>query len=463
MKKQWWVLSYFLLLLLPWSAGAQENPWPGKSVDFRRGKLQVSADGRRLEHKDGTPFFYLADTAWELFHRMTEEEVEIYLENRRAKGFTVVQAVILAELDGLNTPNANGDLPLTDTNILAPNEKYYRWVDKVIRMAADKGLYIGLLPTWGDKVDKQNGIGPEIFNPVYAGLYGVWLGRRYKKFDNLIWINGGDRWGGDGNYATWDALGKKLREADKKHLITFHPAGGMSSSAWFHAAPWLDFHLAQTGHCSRSYEPFEQLIVTDYKLAGPKPVIDGEACYENHPVCWKPDSLGWFDAADTRRAMYWSLFSGACGHTYGCHDIWQVLAPGRRPVGGARGDWKTSLDLPGAFDVIHARRLLEAYDWADRKPAQQLIISANTDPAHKIVALQGKDYAFIYFPYGEKATLDITPLAGNNGVVQKWMNPRDGRISVVDKPVTGGTVEVTPPSSGSDNDWVLILERAVSR
>ncbi len=61
--------------------------------------------------EDGTPFFYLGDTAWELFHRLSKEDAEKYLENRREKGFTVIQAVILAELDGLNTPNMEGEKP----------------------------------------------------------------------------------------------------------------------------------------------------------------------------------------------------------------------------------------------------------------------------------------------------------------------------------------------------------------
>ncbi len=87
---------------------AQENPWSGPSTDFTHGKLKVSENKRFLVFEDGTPFYYLGDTGWELFHRLNKDETERYLENRRAKGFTVIQAVALAELDGLNTPNAEG-------------------------------------------------------------------------------------------------------------------------------------------------------------------------------------------------------------------------------------------------------------------------------------------------------------------------------------------------------------------
>ncbi|MBZ0255609.1 DUF4038 domain-containing protein, partial [bacterium] len=53
-----------------------EDSWQGPSVDFAHGPLHVSENQRFLVHQDGTPFFYLGDTAWELFHRLTREEAE---------------------------------------------------------------------------------------------------------------------------------------------------------------------------------------------------------------------------------------------------------------------------------------------------------------------------------------------------------------------------------------------------
>jgi hypothetical protein len=100
-----------------------------------------------------------------LFHRLNRAEAEKYLETRRQQGFNVIQAVILAEMDGLHTPNANGHLPLLGDDPTRPNEFYFRYDDEIIRLAADKGLYIGLLPTWGDKVHGGGwGVGPMIFN-----------------------------------------------------------------------------------------------------------------------------------------------------------------------------------------------------------------------------------------------------------------------------------------------------------
>jgi hypothetical protein len=166
---------------------------------FKHGVLKVSENKRFLVHEDGTPFFYLGDTAWELFHRLNREEADKYLANRAAKGFTVIQAVALAELDGLHTPNAYGYRPLIEDDPTRPDVKdgpendYWDQVDYVVKKAESLGLYIGLLPTWGDKWNKRWGIGPEVFTPENAEVYGRWLGRRYKDAPNLIWILGGDR------------------------------------------------------------------------------------------------------------------------------------------------------------------------------------------------------------------------------------------------------------------------------
>ena len=115
-------------------------------------QLQVSSNKRFLQTSDGKPFFWLGDTAWELFHRLDREEAEKYLKNRADNGFTVIQAVALAELDGLHEPNPYGEIPLENDDPAKPREAYFQHVDFIIQKAEQLGLYIGLLPTWGDKV-----------------------------------------------------------------------------------------------------------------------------------------------------------------------------------------------------------------------------------------------------------------------------------------------------------------------
>lgn len=436
---------------------AQEVNHSGPSIDFSHGKLIVSENNRFLQHEDGTPFFYLGCTAWELFHRLDEVEARKYLENRRKKGFTVIQAVILAELYGLETPNANGDLPLIDKDPTKPNENYFKWVDKVIRIAEEKGLYIGLLPTWGDKVDKRWGVGPVVFNPKNAFEYGLYLGERYRAFKNIIWINGGDRSGGDGNEEVWQALANGIKSVDKNHLMTFHPWGGNSSSKYFHNEKWLDFNMMQTGHCDRSYDPYIRILKADYDLLPTKPTFDGEPSYEDHPVCWNPEILGWHDDADVRKDAYWNLFTGGFGHTYGCHPIWQMHAPGREPVGGVRNYWYDVLDLPGAWDMIHVRRLMESRPMLDREPAQEILDNGFVPEKNYIVATRGKNYVMIYIPSGTETTILLDKLGWNYSVAW-WYNPKNGKTQLLEEFENKGNRTFKPEKDGRGNDIILVID-----
>ena len=367
-----------------------QKSYKNSAVDFSHGNLIIHPSKRFICHANGTPFFYFGDTAWELFHRLNEEELYKYLENRKEKGFTVIHAVILAEEYGLSVPNRNGDLPFFDNNPSKPNEKYFQWVDKVIKAIEANGMYVGLLPTWGDKVDKQWGRGPEVFNTENAFTYGQYLAERYKESPNIIWVIGGDRSGGGDNTAIWDALARGIKSKDNNHLMTFHPSGRNSSSRWFHEREWLDFNSSHTGHHHYTYDVFEKFVLQDYNKYPIKPTINLEPCYEDHPIRSQPTGVDlWFDDHNVRNAMYWSLFSGAFGHVYGCHPIWQFKIPGREALGDVRNNWYDVLDLPGAWDMQHGRFLIESYDFFSRRPAQNAILTPQTNIKDYAVATQG--------------------------------------------------------------------------
>lgn len=110
---------------------------------------------RYLVWEDGNPFFYLGDTAWELFHALNKEETERYFAERSRQGFTAVQAVALAEMEGLTVPNAYGRLPLLCTDGLPDpmrpdtegDYSYWHHVDFVVETAAKYGIFVTLLPT----------------------------------------------------------------------------------------------------------------------------------------------------------------------------------------------------------------------------------------------------------------------------------------------------------------------------
>ncbi len=310
----------------------------------------------------GEPFFWLGDTAWELFHRLTLAEAEHYLEVRRQQGFNVIQAVVLAEMDGLHTPNANGHVPLLGDDPLRPNEFYFRHVDAVVNLAAQKGLYIGLLPTWGDKVNGEMwGTGPVIFTPDNAFGYGKILGERYREANNILWILGGDR-PAEGYESFWAKMAAGITEGlGRKPFFTYHPSGGWSSSRWLHDADWLDMNMLQSGHGIQD-APNWKTITDDYNRTPIKPVLDGEPNYEDHPVDpWHRKWLaehGRFTDHDVRKAAYRAVFSGACGHTYGHHSVWQFWTLDRAPVNYPMPTWDEAILRPGARQLVHLKNLV---------------------------------------------------------------------------------------------------------
>jgi len=459
-------------LLISFSMGfAQKNNWRGPSVDFSHGKLKISDNLRFLVFDDGTPFFYLGDTAWELFHRLNKEETENYLENRRQKGYTVIQAVALAELDGLNTPNAEGELPLINNDPTKPNEKYFEHMDWVIKKAEEKGIFIGLLPTWGDKWNKKWGTGPEIFTPENAGIYGEFLSKRYKNNPNIIWILGGDRpVETDLHRQIIIAMAKGLINGDGgNHLISFHPTGGSGSAQYFHTEPWLDFNMRQNGH-SASYTERYKMTHTDYNLTPAKPVFDGEPIYEDHPINFNPDENGHSVATDVRRPLYWNLFGGAFGHTYGHHSVWQMYFPGKNPVNRPLMPWYEAIDQPGAGQMVYGRLLMESRPFLTRIPDNSIIVTAEVASsvpgagAYSFVATRDTEgtYLMVYVPVGRKFSVK-TSVINDKKLVVWWYNPRTGEPVEKGKFENSGELTFISPEPGENTDWILVIDAASAK
>ncbi len=422
-------------------------------------RLKVSDNQRFLVHNDGTPFFYLGDTAWELFHRLNREEADMYLVDRAAKGFTVIQAVVLAELDGIRDPNPYGHSPLHEDNPTKPNEEYFAHVDYIVQKAESLGLTIGMLPTWGDKYHKAWGKGPEVFTVENAQTFGEFLGKRYRD-KPIIWILGGDR-----ALTTREhvriirAMAVGIKSGDGgTHLLTFHPQGMQNSAQYFHCDEWLDFNMWQTGH-SRDRNNGD-LIEQIYRLTPTKPCLDAEPGYEDHPNSFNPQN-GWLDDYDCRKYLYWALFAGACGHTYGCHDIWQMYAPGREPISWARTPWQEAIHLPGSGQMQHAKALLLARPYLTRIPDQSLIVSGALTGTDHIRSTRDSENAFVlvYSASGKPFTLNLEKIGGGT-FDAAWYDPRTGISSPFGTIEASGEKEFNPPSQGHGNDWALTLDRA---
>lgn len=434
--------------------------------------LRVSANGRYFETTDGKPFFWLGDTGWLLFTRLTREETVQYLTDRQQKGFNVIQIMVLP---GVSAANIYGDSALTGRNVGRPlttpgsqftdTTQYDYWdhMDFVIAQAAEKGLYMALVPVWGSPV--KTGLVTE----KDAAAYASFLAKRYKDQPNIVWMNGGDIKGSD-SMNVWMTIGNTLRREDPNHLVTFHPRGRTQSSDWFHNSPWLAFNMFQSGH--RRYdqdtaagdkkygEDNWKYVAVDYNKKPIKPVIDGEPSYEGIPQGLHDTLEPFWKDSDVRRYAYWSVFAGACGYTYGHNAVMQMHKHGDgRGVYGVREFWETAINAPGAGQMVHLKKLIYSRSYADRVPDQTLVADNSGTGYQRLLATRGKDYAFIYTYTGRKIPVSMGRLAGNR-VKASWYDPRTGSTSEIGVYPNKGVMVFDPPGEEQNgNDWVLVIDK----
>lgn len=451
-----------LLALL--AAGLAAQP----ATRFGHGPLEVSANHRFLQHKDGTPFFWLGDTGWLLFQQLTREEVEHYLQDRQAKGFTVIQAMVLHTADDRNAYGAaalvNGDpgrpaeLP---GHAYGHGYDYWDHVDWVLAQAARHGLYVALVPAWGTLVKKGQ------LNAENVERYSAWLAARYRSRPNVIWMTGGDI-RGDVNKEVWVAMGRTLRRDDPQHLITFHPFGRTRSSEWFQDEPWLDFDMFQSGHQSYDQdaegpapkgEDNWRYVEEDYALTPPKPTIDGEPSYEQIPHGLHDATQPYWSENDCRRYAYWSVFAGAFGHTYGDNAVMQMHKPNAAdPSFSPKKFWREALEDPGAAQMQYLSRLVRSRPFFVRIPDQSLIVGENGPRYDRVAVTRGLTYLFAYTYTGKPFTLRLGVLKGQK-LMGWWYSPRDGKPKSLGLIPNEGEKTFTPPGAPAPgNDWVLVLD-----
>ena len=451
----------FLLLFISCNSTTQRDLLPS---------LQISENKRFLLTETGEPFFWTGDTGWLLFTKLNREESDKYLEDRRQKGFNVIQVMVLHNVK--NAVNFYGDSALINCRIdqvfTTPGhsfddpEQYDYWdhVDYIINLAQSKGLYMALVPVWGSNVKSGK------ISVAEAEKYASWLAERYKHQSNVIWLNGGDIKGSD-ETATWQAIGSVLQQITQGQLITFHPFGRTQSSTWFHNETWLDFNMFQSGHrrynqdtIGLSYgEDNWRYVVDDYGKTPVKPTLDAEPSYEGIPQGLHDSTQPYWTDADIRRYAYWSVFAGACGFTYGHNAIMQFHKESdTKPAYGVKEYWEVTLNATGASQMKYLKYLMLSRSYFDRVPAQEIIAGEKGKRYDYLAATRGNDYAFIYTCNGSTINVDLEKL-NKKKIKASWFNPRKGEFEKIGEYKDLGTKTFDPPGEKTNgNDWVLILE-----
>lgn len=405
-------LSLFVAATLTLSSLASVAPAPR---DYAWTDLAISSrpDGRYLHRTtSGEPFLWVADTNWEMFHRMNYTDVDLYLADRSAKGFNVIQAVLLSKYNVTTTPNFFGDLAIDNSDPKQPNEAYFSFVDWVVARAAEYNILVCLVPVWGRYVSAgwYGTIGPRLFDEENGYWLGKYLGKRYPGLPKMMggdtngfWANNVPQarqaWRDDPHgdptklldpvedtRGIWAAMMKGFKEEEAKAgyeaFVTFQP-----TSPWISNPPTplpyghnyingtfgtLSMDAVQSGHESPdpngvdanftvltpwdSNKNYENILEMREQFSGP--VMDVENHYELAHDSFDPSKPLW-NASHVRHGFYPAIMSGACGVTYGSLPVQQtyarlelVASPEHywEPQLGleANTSWQEGIHLPGA-------------------------------------------------------------------------------------------------------------------
>ena len=398
--------------------------------------LRVSANHRYLVDRSGAPFLLQGDAGWSLIANTTQEEADLYLRNRRAKGFTAILINLIEHKFARNAPrNIYGEAPFSgQTDLGAPNEKYFAHADWVIRRAGENGLFVLLAPVYLGYTGLDEGFYDEVManGPEKCLAYGRFLGQRYRDFDNIIWVLGGDRDPGAAREHV-DMVAYGIRESDRRHLMTAHCHSESSPIEQFPGS-WLNVSS------SYAYEIVHQRLTWDYERKPAMPLFLIESVYE-----------GEHNASElqVRRQAYWAVLCGEFGHVMGNLPIWS-FNPG----------WQAAMDAPGSVAMMHWGRLFRSRPWYDLVP----------DSDHKVVTAGvgeywGNDYlaagasadgatVIAYLPSARTVTVDLGKLAKGRANAW-WFDPRSGRAEAAGSFAAEGSRQFTPPGEG---DWVLVLD-----
>lgn len=454
-----------LLLLLPllFRCSSKQDELP---------LLKIAENDRFLMTEEGDPFFWLGDTGWLLFKKLDREEATEYLADRKEKGYNVIQVMLIHDIN--NAVNCYGDSAISNKNIAeikltegsnpddAGQYDYWDHVDYIVKTAAENGIYMAMVPVWGSNV-KAGAVSPD-----EAAVYASFLGKRYKDFSNVIWLNGGDIKGTDSS-VVWQTIGNGIKAVDPHHLMTFHPFGRTMSSEWFGNEKWLDFNMFQSGHRRYDQDDTERCfgednwryVNADYNAHPAKPTIDGEPSYEHIPQGLHDSNQPRWNAADTRRYAYWSVFAGAFGHTYGHNSIMQFYSAADSVKSyDAKIYWEEALDAPGGNCMQYLKELMLSQPFFSRIPDQSMIVAGQGEKYDYLVATRGLGYAFVYSYTGKTFSIDGTKIAAQR-LLASWFNPRNGETTIIDTLDNSNNLTFDPPGEIQEgNDWVLVLEAA---
>ena len=403
--------------------------------------LHVVPGKRYLVDAANNPFFINGDSPWDLIASLTREEVDHYLEDRRLRGVNTVLVALMEHCFSSHPPeNAYGNAPFTTPgDFSTPNEAYFAHADYVIDKAAAKGMLVMLAPAYVGYDGGQQGWWREMAangkDKLYA--YGQYLGRRWRNFDNIVWVDGGDYNVPD--KALVRAVANGIRSVDSKPH-TFHAQRGTAAMQfWGTGEAWLTVNNIYTGANNVVTSAFAEYA----RSTAPFFLIEGR--YEGSDNATEQT---------VRMQAYQTLLSGGSGHLIGNEPLWR-FGPG----------WQQLLDSGGARSLLPLAKLFISHAWWTLEPDRDntTLISDGSTGADRAVAARASDgsFAIAYMPSLRSISIDMSRMAGR-ATRARWIDPSNGAATpVAGSPFpTAGIRRIQPAGTNSRGfgDWVLLLE-----
>ena len=422
------IAATFALLLGCVSLTAAQTTFP----------IRASEDGRYLVDASAKPFLYHADTGWTITKKLLPSDVVTYLDNRKTNGFTAIHIHAFSKEVGPVT-NQLGYAPFEPLDdILKPDRSYWFNVEMIIHAAADRGLLVAMSAIWIRWGGKDKEGWRSQLTDENAVEYATFLGNKFKTFNNLIWILGGDANPGEKTKAI-SLMGATLRKMAPHQLIAVHNAPENSSAAFFADEEWLGINMAYT------YGETHRHVLGEWKRTGKvRPIILGESGYEEE----SNDKRGG-DPFRMRRQAYGALLSGALGgHAFGQKHVWRF-----------DGEWKGALNSPANRHMGHVKKLFSSCPWHRLRPDYENKFVVGERGAFggidyvAAAATEDGTWAIVYLPAARPVTVNRTRIAGQS--IARWFDPTDGSYRDA-----SGTAEFKPPgkNAAGDTDFGLIFQ-----
>lgn len=410
--------------------------------------LTVPPGQRYLIDAAGQPFLIHGDTAWSLIAELRREEVDLYLKDRRARGFNTLLVSLIEHHYASNPPaNAYGDQPfLAPGDYGTPNERYFAHADWVLRRAAEEGFLVLLTPSYVGYGGGGEGWYQEMVTNGPAKLhgYGRYLGQRYRRFSNILWMQGGDWNPPDKDLIR--AIARGIADADPRVLQSAHGSVETAALDHWHGEPWLKINTIYT------YSDVFEAAMEQLRRNEVMPFFLVESLYENeHGVTERRP----------RMQAYQAILAGAAGHVFGNNPIWHFDGPGAfdAPV-----SWQEALASRGAESMTHLREFFRPLRWWMLRPDADgtFLTGGSIRHGRRSVAAVAADgsFAVAYLPTRRAITLDLARLSGPK-LRLRWYDPAAGRFVGAASEIapTARSFALRPPRADSAgfNDWVLLI------